>query len=58
MCPTKIKTIQQLNDAVGEDYLTLRVCVYDKEPEKDNECASCSYRYFCKPKEYAYELYD
>ncbi|MBR5503279.1 MAG: hypothetical protein IKV87_02365 [Methanobrevibacter sp.] len=31
MCPTKIKTIQQLNDAVGEDYLTLRVCIYEKK---------------------------
>ena len=32
--------------------------VYDREPEKAEECANCSYRYFCKPKEYAHELYD
>lgn len=32
--------------------------VYEKEPEKDDECTSCSYRYFCKPDEYAHELYD
>ena len=31
--------------------------VYDKEPEKADECKNCSYRYFCKPKEYAEELY-
>ena len=29
-----------------------------KEPKKAEECEHCSYRYFCKPKEFAYELYD
>ena len=32
--------------------------VYEKEPEKPEECSRCSYRYFCKPKEFAHELYD
>ena len=32
--------------------------IFEKEPEKDKECAKCSYRTFCKPKEYAHELYD
>lgn len=31
---------------------------FDKKPEKANECVKCSYRYFCKPKDYAHELYD
>ena len=30
-CPTRIKNIQQLNDAVGEDYTTLRDCIYEKK---------------------------
>ena len=30
---------------------------FEKEPEKAEECANCSYRYFCKPKEYAEDLY-
>lgn len=32
--------------------------VFEKDPENDKECASCSYRYFCKPKDYANELYE
>ena len=32
--------------------------VYEKEPEKAEECNHCSYRYFCKPKQFARELYD
>ena len=31
---------------------------FDKKPEKADECAKCAYRYFCKPKDYAHELYD
>ena len=30
---------------------------YEKEPEKAEECSNCSYRSFCKPKEFAEELY-
>ena len=32
--------------------------IFEKEPEKDDNCVKCSYRTFCKPKEYAHELYD
>ena len=32
--------------------------VYKKEPEKVDECENCSYRYFCKPKKFAHQLYD
>ena len=31
---------------------------YEKEPERAEDCSRCSYRYFCKPKEYASQLYD
>jgi len=30
-CPTRIKNFQQLDDAVGEDYITLRECIYEKK---------------------------
>lgn len=36
----------------------IRDGIYRKEPEKAEECANCSYRYFCKPKEFAQELYN
>ena len=32
--------------------------VFAKKPEKEEECTRCSYRYFCKPKEFAHELYE
>lgn len=32
--------------------------VFDKKPEKEENCAKCQYRYFCKPKEFAGELYE
>lgn len=32
--------------------------IFLKEPEKPHECGRCSYRYFCKPKEFAQQLYD
>ena len=31
---------------------------FAKEPEKEEECSRCSYRYFCKPKEVAEQLYE
>lgn len=31
---------------------------YERKPEKAEECSRCSYRYFCKPKEYASQLYE
>ena len=31
---------------------------FEKKPEKAKTCHSCSYRYFCKPKEFAHELYE
>ena len=31
---------------------------FEKEPEKEDECVKCSYRYFCKPEDFAHELYD
>ena len=31
---------------------------FEKEPEKEGECVKCSYRYFCKPEDFAHELYD
>lgn len=31
---------------------------FAKEPEKEEECSRCSYRYFCKPKEFAEQLYE
>ena len=30
---------------------------FGKKPKKAKECIKCSYRYFCKPKEYSHELY-
>lgn len=32
--------------------------VFAKKPKHPEECMHCSYRYFCKPKEYAGELYE
>ena len=32
--------------------------VFKKEPEKLKNCEKCAYRTFCKPKEFAQELYD
>ena len=32
--------------------------VFEKEPEKLKNCEKCAYRTFCKPKEFAQELYD
>ncbi|MBE6491195.1 MAG: ATP-dependent helicase [Methanobrevibacter sp.] len=32
--------------------------IFVKKPEKDENCMRCSYRYFCKPKEFAGELYE
>ena len=32
--------------------------IFEKEPEKIENCAECAYRYFCKPKEFAEELYE
>lgn len=32
--------------------------VFEKEPEKLKNCEKCVYRTFCKPKEFAQELYD
>lgn len=32
--------------------------VFVKKPEKEENCQRCQYRYFCKPKEFASELYD
>ena len=31
--------------------------VFEKEPEKLKNCEKCAYRTFCKPKEFAHELY-
>ncbi len=31
---------------------------FAKEPENEEECSRCSYRYFCKPKEFAEQLYE
>ncbi len=31
--------------------------VFEKEPEKVKNCEKCAYRTFCKPKEFAHELY-
>ncbi|MBQ2962609.1 ATP-dependent DNA helicase [Methanobrevibacter sp.] len=31
---------------------------FKKEPEKIKNCEKCAYRTFCKPKEFAHELYD
>lgn len=31
---------------------------FAKEPENEEECFRCSYRYFCKPKEFAEQLYE
>lgn len=32
--------------------------IFEKEPEKVKNCEKCAYRTFCKPKEFAHELYD
>ncbi|WP_298522514.1 ATP-dependent DNA helicase [uncultured Methanobrevibacter sp.] len=32
--------------------------IFAKKPQNPEECGHCSYRYFCKPKEYAEELYE
>ena len=32
--------------------------VFEKEPEKLKNCEKCAYRTFCKPKEFAQELYE
>ena len=32
--------------------------VFEKEPEKLKNCEKCAYRTFCKPKEFAHELYS
>ena len=37
--------------------LELKKGNFEKKPEKAKTCHSCSYRYFCKPKEFAHELY-
>ena len=31
---------------------------FAKEPENEEECSRCSYRYLCKPKEFAEQLYE
>ena len=31
--------------------------IFVKKPEKEENCMKCSYRYFCKPKQFAGELY-
>ena len=31
---------------------------FDKAPEKEEDCARCSYRTFCKPEKFAHELYE
>ncbi len=52
-------------DVLAQEFENIRVVsenirngIFEKEPEKVEECAHCSYRYFCKPKEFAHELYD
>lgn len=32
--------------------------IFLKKPEKEGTCKRCQYRYFCKPKEFAGELYE
>ena len=52
-------------DVLAQEFENIRVVsenirngIFEKEPEKVEECEHCSYRYFCKPKEFAHELYD
>lgn len=45
----KVKLNEVANKIYAEEY--------EKEPEKAEDCANCSYRYFCKPDEFAEELY-
>ena len=45
--------LNMLNEVAGE----IDKGVFVKKPERQDECVRCSYRYFCKPKEFAGELY-
>ena len=52
-------------DVLAQEFENIRIVsenirngIFEKEPEKAEECEHCSYRYFCKPKEFARELYD
>lgn len=44
----------RLNEVAGE----ISEGVFEKKPEKQENCMKCQYRYFCKPKEFAWQLYE
>ena len=47
--------LKRLNDVAGK--LNAKNPVFAKKPKKLENCDKCSYRYLCKPKEFAEELY-
>lgn len=54
----KKETLEEELEKITEVSQKIKEGIFEKEPKKLEECAQCSYRTFCKPKEYAHELYD